>query len=84
MDYNAEIKKTGLKKGWIAEQLGISRVSLSHYINETRPMPDDIKRRLKRIIEKATLITGTTLAGALRDSMDAYYDRKAKNKSGGQ
>jgi predicted transcriptional regulator len=53
MDYNAEIKKTGLKKGWIAEQLGISRVSLSHYINETRPMPDDIKRRLKRIIEKS-------------------------------
>jgi hypothetical protein len=43
-----------------------------------------LKGRLKRIIENATLITGTTLAGALRESMDAYYDRKAKNKSGGQ
>ena len=50
MDFNIEIKKTGLKKSWLAEQLGINRVSLSHYINGTRTMPEGVERKLKEIL----------------------------------
>ena len=50
MDFNTEIKKTGLKKKWLAEQLGINRMSLSHYINGTRNMPEELERKLKEIL----------------------------------
>jgi len=50
MNYNERIKQTGLKKKWIAEQIGISNISLSHYINGTRNFPDDVKKKLNDII----------------------------------
>lgn len=50
MNYNEEIKESGLKKTWIAKQLGISNVLLSYYLNETRPMPEHIKKGLKQIL----------------------------------
>lgn len=50
MSINDNIKETGLKKKWIADQLGISNITLSHYINGTRTMPEDIERKLKEIL----------------------------------
>ncbi len=50
MDYNEEIKKRGLKKRWIAEQLGISNVMFSFYITKTRPMPEEVRKELEAIL----------------------------------
>ena len=72
MDYNEVIKKSGLKKGWIAEKLGIGRVSLSHYINGTRPMPDEIKIGLNRIL----FVGGKPMEEVLSESLTNYYKRK--------
>jgi hypothetical protein len=49
--YNERIKKSGKKKKWIAEQIGISSVLLSYYLNGTRPMPEHIKSKLKEILQ---------------------------------
>lgn len=50
MDYNDKIKEKGLKKTWIADQIGISNVRLSYYLTETRPMPEAIKEKLEEIL----------------------------------
>lgn len=57
MDYNKRIKKSGMKKTWIASQIGISNVLLSYYINGTRPMPDVIQKKLKAVLDKLELDT---------------------------
>jgi predicted transcriptional regulator len=50
MDFNKRIKEKGLKKSWIAEQIGISRTRLSFYLNETRPMPEDVRKDLIKVL----------------------------------
>ena len=47
MDFNKKIKEKGLKKSWVAKQIGISNVLLSYYLNGTRPMPEHIEIKLK-------------------------------------
>lgn len=51
MDFNKEIKDKGLKKSWVAEQVGISNVLFSYYLTGTRPMPDHIKGRLEILLK---------------------------------
>jgi len=48
--FNDRIREKGLKKTWIAEQIGISNVLLSYYLTETRPMPDHIETKLKDLL----------------------------------
>jgi predicted transcriptional regulator len=50
MDFQKVILEKGLKKGWIAKQIGISQVLLSYYLTKTRPMPIHVDRRLKEIL----------------------------------
>jgi len=50
MNFNKVIKEKGLKKSWIAENIGISNVLLSYYLTETRPMPDHIEKSLKDLL----------------------------------
>ena len=50
MDFNKRIKDKGLKKSWIADQIGVSRTRLSFYLTGTRPMPDDVKRDLESVL----------------------------------
>lgn len=50
MDFNKRIKEKGLKKTWIADQIGISNVLLSFYLTKTRPMPDKVKRSLEKVL----------------------------------
>jgi hypothetical protein len=50
MDYQKTIKDKGLVKRWIAKQIGISNVLLSYYLNNTRPMPEHIERKLKDLL----------------------------------
>lgn len=50
MDYHETIMKRGLKKGWVAQQIGISQVLFSYYLNKTRPMPDHIKSKLEKVL----------------------------------
>lgn len=50
MDYNKRIKEKGLKKSWIAEQIGISKTRLSFYLNGTRPIPEDVKKDLVEVL----------------------------------
>ena len=44
------IKDKGLKKSWIAEQIGVSNTRLSFYLTNTRPMPEEVKRDLIEIL----------------------------------
>lgn len=48
--YKDKIKQKGLKKKWIAIQLGISASALSMYLNETRPIPKELELRLKFLL----------------------------------
>lgn len=48
MDYNEKIREKGLKKSWLAKQIGISNVLLSYYLTGTRPMPEHIEIKLKK------------------------------------
>ena len=50
MDFNKTIKEKGLKKSWVAENIGISNVLLSYYLTKTRPMPDHIEKPLKEFL----------------------------------
>lgn len=50
MKYRTKIKQKGLKVGWVASQLSISRPTLSAYLNGTRSMPFDVECRLKNLI----------------------------------
>ena len=51
MDINKKIKEKGLKKNWIADQLGISKTLLSFYLTDTRPMPDGIRIKLEELLK---------------------------------
>ena len=51
MDYKIAIKEKGLMIKWVAAQLGISNVTLSYFLNNTRPMPQDIEDKLKEILK---------------------------------
>jgi transcriptional regulator with XRE-family HTH domain len=42
-----KIEKSGLKKKYIADKLGISNVELSYYLNNRRKMPEPIKAKLR-------------------------------------
>jgi predicted transcriptional regulator len=44
------IKRRGLKKNWIAEQLNISQPALSMYLNEKRSIPQEIEIKLKKTL----------------------------------
>ena len=46
-----KIKEKGLKQSWIAKKLSISPVLLSFYLTGARPMPEQIKRKLKEILD---------------------------------
>lgn len=50
MDFQKTIKDKGIKKYFLAKQLGISNVLLSYYLNETRPMPEHISVKLKGLL----------------------------------
>ncbi len=50
MDFNEKIKERGLKKTWVAEQIGISNVLLSFYLTKTRPRPEKVKRALEEFL----------------------------------
>lgn len=50
MDFKKTIKEKGLKINWLADQLAINRVLLSYYLNETRPMPEDVKNGLQTLL----------------------------------
>ena len=50
MDFNKEIKDKGLKKSWVAKQIGISNVLFSYYLTGTRSMPEHIEKRLKEFL----------------------------------
>jgi len=52
MDYKEIIKEKGLKKRWIADKIGVSRVLFSYYINGTRSMPESVEKQLKAILTK--------------------------------
>lgn len=49
-EINDKIKSKGLKKNWIAEQIGVSNTRLSFYLTETRPIPAEVKRDLEQIL----------------------------------
>lgn len=51
MNYKTKIKQKGLKVNWIAQQLTLSRPTLSAYLNGTRAMPYDVEQRLKTLIK---------------------------------
>jgi predicted transcriptional regulator len=46
MDFKTVIEDKGLLKSYVAKKIGISNVRLSQYINNRRPMPNDVKERL--------------------------------------
>lgn len=46
-----KIETKGLKHRWIARQLDIHYSALSQYLNDFRPMPDDVKIRLLKVID---------------------------------
>jgi predicted transcriptional regulator len=48
---NGKIKEKGLKKTWIAEKLGISNTLFSFYITGTRPIPEDVNKKLEVILD---------------------------------
>ncbi len=46
------IEESGLKMLWIANKIGIPQSTLSHYINGTRTMPDEINNKIVELIKK--------------------------------
>lgn len=51
MNYKEKIRSKGLKFKWVAEQIGISNVLLSWYLNGVRQMPLHIEEKIKEIIK---------------------------------
>jgi predicted transcriptional regulator len=51
MDFKEKIKDKGLKKKWVAKEIGISSVLFSYYLNKARPMPMHIEERLKTLLK---------------------------------
>lgn len=50
-DIKNKIEEKGLKHRWIARKLDIHYSSLSQYLNDFRPMPDEVKARLLKVID---------------------------------
>ncbi len=46
------IDESGLKMLWIANKICIPQSTLSHYINGTRTMPDEINNKIVELIKK--------------------------------
>lgn len=46
------INNLGLKHVFIAQKLDIHKTLLSHYLNETRDMPDDLKKELTLLLQR--------------------------------
>jgi len=46
------IEDSGLKMLWIANKLDIPQSTLSHYINGTRSMPDEINNKIVELIKR--------------------------------
>ena len=51
MNFKNRIKEKGLKKNWIAKQIGISFVLFSQYLNGSRNMPIHIEDKLKEVLK---------------------------------
>lgn len=49
-NYKQKIEDLGITKQKIAEKLEISNVLLSYYLNDTRPIPEHIEKKLKDIL----------------------------------
>lgn len=49
--YKSKIKSKGLKLGWVAIQISVSRPTLSAYLAGTRTMPLDVEARLKKVLQ---------------------------------
>lgn len=47
------LQQKGLKKQWLAEQLGISKARLSSYITGKRAMPDHLKIYTAKILKSS-------------------------------
>ena len=50
MSWKDKIKSKGLKITWLAEQIGIQQPLLSMYINGDREMPEEVKKKLKELL----------------------------------
>lgn len=50
MNYKDQIKSLGITKQKVAEKLGISNVLLSYYLNNVRPIPEHIEKKLKELL----------------------------------
>lgn len=50
-EINKLIEKKGIKKTWLAKQVGIPQPTLSMYLNEKRKMPFDIEIRINQILK---------------------------------
>jgi len=50
MKYKKLIKERGLIITWVAKQIGVNRSLLSMYINDLRPMPEDVEDKLKELL----------------------------------
>ncbi len=51
MDLNKMILDKGIKKGWIADKIGISKPLLSMYLSGVRTMPEDKERKIKELLK---------------------------------
>jgi len=48
--YKNKIKQKGLKVTWVAQQISVSRPTLSAYLSGIRSMPFDVEARLKELL----------------------------------
>lgn len=50
MDLKTKIENKGINKSWLARKLEIPQSTLSHYLNGTRTITDEISNEIDRII----------------------------------
>ena len=50
MNFKKAIEEKGLKQTWIASKIGVSDTTLSYYLTGTRPMPEEIGKKLETIL----------------------------------
>lgn len=48
--YKNKIKQKGLKVSWVAQQISVSRPTLSAYLSGIREMPLNVEARLKELL----------------------------------
>ena len=51
LDIKQSIKEKGLKHRWIAAKVDIHYTALSQYLSGLRPMPDEVKAKIIRLLE---------------------------------